>query len=77
MTIFFNHSNPQKFICGGLYLRATAGQSQDINLCVELVLKCLLLTGFELSSQVAEHGASLMFYPFGQSLADCDKLKLI
>ena len=38
-TICLNHSNPQKTYTGRFYLRARAGQSRNINLYGELVLR--------------------------------------
>ena len=46
LTICLNHSNPQKRYIGRFYLRAKAGQPQNIKLHGEL--KYLLLTRFEL-----------------------------
>ena len=66
LTICLNHSNPQKIYMGRFYLRARAGQSQNINLYGNNTsLKMFASYRIWTLVTVGEHVTSLMFYPFG------------
>ena len=67
-TICLNHSNTQKIYTGRFYLRAKAGQSRNINLYRELVLRSFEMFasyGIWTLFTVGGYVTSLMFYPFG------------